>query len=63
MCSDAEIRRECEKKSIDLHYETFCAASKEIGLEVKFSREQVRKIVTLMANGSNFRLFLANFNR
>jgi hypothetical protein len=40
-CADAEVRRECEEKAVDKHYDTFCDMSKKLGSEVKFTREQV----------------------
>jgi hypothetical protein len=37
ICADAEIRRVCEKKAVNIQYDTFCAMLKKLESEVKFT--------------------------
>lgn len=40
ICADGEIRRECERKAVDLLYDTFCENYTKLGKQVSYTREQ-----------------------
>jgi aminoglycoside phosphotransferase (APT) family kinase protein len=42
--ADAEIRRECEGKAVDLLYRTFCDESTKLGNKVEYTREQAHEL-------------------
>jgi len=44
LCSDTEIRRECEEKVVDMQYYTLCKGYKKMGKTVPYSREQAHEL-------------------
>ncbi|KAI6177803.1 hypothetical protein M3Y97_00947500 [Aphelenchoides bicaudatus] len=44
ICTDAEIRRECERKAVDLLYDTYCEEYAKTGKKVEYTREQAHEL-------------------